>query len=321
MKKIKLTVSILACLVILIQASTAYSKPFSDNKGEIYVFESDGSGFNTKTIFYDDGKEVVAFDAQFTEATAIQAIAFLKTKTKNPIKWLVVTHPNPDKFNGIPAFKKEGAKIIMSTLTAHNLKGVHDYKKYYFVHLAKMFTEETYPQLPTADITFNDDYKINLANGGIVELKELNMSGVSLNQTVGYIPMLQSLVVGDLVHHKTHAWLEGPIVQNKPAYSSQNWINTLTKIQSLYTNNTTIYGGRGASEMLSIAIPQQIAYLKTADEIVHNYIHSLIGNNITDKKSKVDYTALTAAFEKQFPNYTLPYMITYGAYGIVANSK
>ena len=51
MKKIKLTVSILACIVILIQASTAYSKPFSDNKGEIYVFESDGSGFNTKTIF------------------------------------------------------------------------------------------------------------------------------------------------------------------------------------------------------------------------------------------------------------------------------
>jgi glyoxylase-like metal-dependent hydrolase (beta-lactamase superfamily II) len=195
--------------------------------GNLYVFVSDANGFDTKTVFYDDGKEVVAFDAQFTEAKAKQAIDFLKTKTANPVKYLVVTHPNPDKFNGIPAFQAIGAKVVMSNLSIKNLPEVHNYKKYYFVQTAKMFTEETYPKLPTADITFEDNYVIKLANGGEVELTELKQSGISTNQTVAYVKTVNALILGDLVHHNAHAWLEGPIVKGTASYNGDNGIRTL----------------------------------------------------------------------------------------------
>jgi glyoxylase-like metal-dependent hydrolase (beta-lactamase superfamily II) len=70
-------------------------------RGEVFAFESDAGGFNTRTWFYDDGQELVAFDAQFTPELARQAIAFARARTAHPIRTLVITHPNPDKFNGM----------------------------------------------------------------------------------------------------------------------------------------------------------------------------------------------------------------------------
>jgi glyoxylase-like metal-dependent hydrolase (beta-lactamase superfamily II) len=308
------TISIFLTTLILTVMTTVSAQTKSISK--IYVFESDGNGFNTKTVFYDDGKEVVAFDAQFTESFAQQAIDFLKTKTSNPIKYLVITHPNPDKFNGIPAFKNAGAKVIMSKASATNMEAVHNYKKYYFVEMAKMFTNDTYPKLPSADITFDDRYEIKLANGGLVVLNELKQSGIATNQTLAYIKSLSALVVGDLVHHKAHAWLEGPIVNGNATYNVTNWISVLKKIQKKYPSNVMVYGGRGETGKLSDVIPQQITYLQVAEKITREYLLS-----ISNDKAKVDYAQLQKIFETSFTSYALGYMINYGAYGIVASIK
>ena len=110
--------------------------------GTLYTFDSGEAGFFTKTYFYDSGSEVVAFDAQFTPDLAEQAIASLREQTDNPITYLVITHPNPDKFNGAPAFQGEGAAVIASAATEAAIPGVHAYKKAGFVGMG-MFTEET----------------------------------------------------------------------------------------------------------------------------------------------------------------------------------
>jgi glyoxylase-like metal-dependent hydrolase (beta-lactamase superfamily II) len=284
--------------------------------GKLYVFESDGNGFNTKTLFYDDGKEVVAFDAQFTDEYARKAIDFVKTKTQNPVKYLVITHPNADKFNGIAAFRKIGAVVIMSKLSAANLEAIYNYKKYYFVEVAKMFTHDNYPKLPAADITFDDNYEIKMANGGIVVLTELKKSAIATNQTIAFIKTANALIVGDLVHNNVHAWLEGPVINNTPAYNGENWVNVLKTLQTKYSADVDVYGGRGEAGKLSVVVPQQIAYLQKAEIVTKKYLASIGGD-----KSKVDYAQLQKAFEKAFPSYTLAFMINFGAYGIVASIK
>src|SRR6478609_1253331 len=139
---------ILAILTIMsVSANAGLSDKNVKQIGQLYTFSCDANGFNTHSLFYDDGKEVIAFDAQFTPELAKKAIAYLRTKTTNPIKWLVITHPNPDKFNGISAFKEIGATVVMSKETEKNLWAVHEYKKYYFVKMANMFTEESYPKV------------------------------------------------------------------------------------------------------------------------------------------------------------------------------
>ena len=158
-----------------------------ERKEALYTFDSGEAGFFTKTYFYDTGSEVVAFDAQFTPELAEAAIASLREQTDNPITYLVITHPNPDKFNGAPAFQEEGAEVIASEATEAAIPGVHEYKKAGFVGMG-MFTEETYPQQATVDETFTGTHTIELGDGKTVELSELSQSGVSSTQTVASHP-------------------------------------------------------------------------------------------------------------------------------------
>ncbi len=291
--------------------------------GHIYSFESDGNGFNTKNFFYDNGQEVVVFDTQFTPEIAKKSLDFIRTKTQNPITYVVVTHPNPDKFNGISVFQDKGARVVASRATSESMRGVHEYKKHYFVNIAKMFSEETYPQFSQVDIVFNHSYKLKLQNGEVIALTELASPGVSSNQTVAFVPPLNALMVGDLVHHKAHAWLEGGIVESKPTPSIAGWISDLEELKRKFVaTNPQVYGGRGEVANLDQAVKSQIEYLKTADDIVSRYIAKL-----KDKKSELQgdqsgqhYSKIQGEFEKAFPGYGLSYMIQYGVYGLV-NSK
>jgi glyoxylase-like metal-dependent hydrolase (beta-lactamase superfamily II) len=291
--------------------------------GALYTYDSGEAGFFTKTYFYDTGSEVVAFDAQFTPELAEQAIASLREQTDNPITYLVITHPNPDKFNGAPAFQAEGAKVIASEATADAIPGVHAYKKAGFVGMG-MFTEETYPQQATVDETFTGTHTLELGGGKTVELSELRDPGVSSTQTVAFVPELTALMVGDLVHHQLHAWLEGGIVNGQATPTIEGWIADLQELETTFAADPepTVYGGRGEPAPLAVAVADQIAYLEKADQIVTDYVAGL-----GDKKSELSsdkagehYAAIQAELEQAFPDYAFPDMIGFSVYGLV-NSK
>ena len=322
----KTSIKVASTLVSLVStvAACSFSKEHSDPltssaTGQMHVFESDANGFNTKTFFYDNGSEVVAFDTQFTPALAEQSLTFLRTKTQNPVSYVVVTHPNPDKFNGISVFKKEGAKIIASEATANAMADVHAYKKYYFVNIAKMFTEDNYPKLDTIDLRFTGSFDLKLENGERIKLQELKGPGVSSTQTVALVPSVNALVVGDLVHHNANAWLEGGIVGGKPVPTIDSWIKDLKELTVIFAEaNPTVFGGRGEAVALDIAVPQQIKYLTKADEIVTSYV-----KNLGDRRDELNganagehYAKIQAEFVSAFPAYQLAYMIQYGVYGL-----
>jgi len=294
--------------------STSLNKP-----QKIFVYESDSSGFNTNTVFYDNGEEVVAIDAQFTPELAEKSLAFLKERTQSPVTYLIVTHPNPDKFNGIPVFQKNGAKVIASNTTAKAMPEVHAYKKYFFVNIAKMFTEDSYPSLSSLDLTFDRNFELVLRNGEKIRLKELNGPGVSSTQTVVSIASANALIVGDLVHHKAHAWLEGGIVDGKPTPTISSWIQELEGLSvRLGSKNPIVYGGRGEAVALNIALPQQITYLKAANKTVEDYVKNLGArrSELSGANSARHFGNIQKDLETQFPDYALGYMIQYGVYGL-----
>jgi glyoxylase-like metal-dependent hydrolase (beta-lactamase superfamily II) len=291
--------------------------------GALYTFDSGEAGFFTKTYFYDTGSEVVAFDAQFTPELAEAAIASLREQTDNPITYLVITHPNPDKFNGAPAFQDQGTKVIASEATEAAIPGVHEYKKAGFVGMG-MFTEETYPQQATVDENFTGTHVLELGDGKSVELSELSEPGVSSTQTVAFIPELNALIVGDLVHHKLHAWLEGGIVEGQATPTLEGWIADLEELEERFAGDPepSVYGGRGEAAPLSVAVADQIAYLQTADQIVTDYVTSLGDRQaeLSSDKAGEHYAAIQAELAEAFPDYAFPDMISFSVYGLV-NSK
>lgn len=304
---------------IAISGCTAIPKTTNAYQGRVIEYKSGIEGFDTKTFFYEGQNEVIAFDAQFTEDLAKNSIEHLRKFTNKPITKLVITHPNPDKFNGASVFKKHGATIIASTATARAIPEVHKYKKYYFVELAKMFTNETYPEVVAVDQTFEDETELQLEGGESIQLKELSQPGVSSTQSVAYIKSANALIVGDLIHYQAHAWLEGGIINGQPKPTIDGWIADVNELAALYPPQSIVYGGRGDSTTLHNAVAAQIEYLKKAESLIHDQLKlaGLRTKDITMLSGSNFYQNLTAKFQAQFPKYALPYMIDYGSYGLV----
>ena len=232
---------------------------------------------------------------------------------------MVITHPNPDKFNGASDFKLEGARIIASQATAEAIPGGQAYKQYFFVEMAKMFKASEYPQPVSVDETFVGSKTLTLAGGERLELQELAQPGVSSTQTVMWVRAANALFVGDLVHHRAHAWLEGGIVNGQPTPTIGGWMADLRELLATYDAGTQVYGGRGENGQLSEVVPAQIEYLKKAQELVRQDLRRL-GQKASDYNGPAAgalYKDLAAKFAKSFPSYALAYMIEYGAYGLV----
>ncbi len=285
--------------------------------GNLDVFTSDVQGFDTHSYYYDTGSEVVVFGAQFTPGLAQQAIDHIQAQTDSPIRYLVITHPNPDKFNGATAFQAIGAQVVASQATAQAMPAVHDYKKYYFVQIAGAFTDDNYPTLPTIDITFDQSMDLDLESGSVT-LSTLRNSGVSSTQTVGWIESQRSLIVGDLVHHKAHAWLEGAIQNGAPAPNLDAWKQALNEL--LAFENATVYGGRGQSAPVQEAVAAQTQYLNDIDALVRQYVADLgeRRSELQSDQAPQHHEALTQQIAQAFPDYTLPYMVQYSIYGLLS---
>ncbi len=286
--------------------------------GQLHTFKSDANGFDTKTFWYDDGREVTVIDTQFTPGLAEAFVADIRKQTTSPIRRVIVTHPNPDKFNGLSVFHKLGAVSIASAATAQALPGVDAYKRYFWVEIAKAFTAETYPALAPIQQTFTGSTVIKLASGETLTLTELKHSGVSSTQTVVKIDATGDLLVGDLVHHGAHAWLEGGIVNGKPKPDLAAWRAALAELPAL--GGKIVHGGRGASAPVAEAVAAQTEYLTGIEKLTRAYVTGL-GAKARDLTTPATAAPHYAALEKQaaaaYPNRDLPYLIGYGIYGLV----
>ncbi|MBL0337695.1 MAG: MBL fold metallo-hydrolase [Rhodospirillaceae bacterium] len=294
------------------------NSPLAAEAGQLHVFTSGDAGFNTHSVWYDDGKEVTVIDTQFTIEVAQQLVADIQKQTKSPITRIIITYPNPDKFNALSVFHKLGAESIASAKTAAAIPGVDAYKRYFWVEIAHVFTDETYPKVEPVKTTFSGQKVIKLKSGETITLIELKEPGVSNNQVVVRIDTTGDLIVGDLVAYKAHAWLEGGIVDGKTQPNIAGWKADLQQLLTL--GKGKVYGGRGEFGLVTEVVPVQIAYLDKADQIVTNYVKKL-GNNalaeLTDPvKSQAHFQEIQAEFVKAFPNYALPDLIRYGVYGL-----
>lgn len=291
--------------------------PTAHSESALQKYTSGANAFDTHSYFYDTGAEVIVFDAQFTEAEAKKLLTAIRATTQNPIRYVVLTHPNPDKFNGAALFQREGAKVVASESTAAAIPGVHAYKKYFWTQIAKAFTEETYPAEASVDLTFSGTFALPLEGGVRVELTELKNAGVTTTQTVAFLPSQNALIVGDLVHHKAHAWLEGGIRDGKTVVNITAWNAALAELEAW--PGAIVFGGRGEAAPVEEVVPAQQRYLQELVALVKAY-----GAELGARKTELcgasaapHHVELQKRAAGAFPEYALDYMVGYGVYGLV----
>lgn len=290
--------------------------------GQLHVFTSDAAGFHTHSAWYDDGKEVTVVDSQFVPEAAQALVADIQKKTRSPITRIIVTHPNPDKFNALSVFHKLGAQSVASKATAAAIPGTDAYKRYFWITVAKAFTDDTYPKLEAVQNTFSGKQTIRLKSGETLSLIELKSPGVSSTQTVVRIDKTGDLIVGDLVHTQNHAWLEGGIVAGKATPDLPGWKAGLQELLTLSKGHpqAKAYGGRGSFVLVAQAVKEQTAYLTKAEAIVDTHISGL-GDKKTElldpAKQGAHHANIQAELAKAFPGYAMPELVGYSVYGLV----
>ena len=282
---------------------------------QLNAWVSGGEGFDTTSWWVDTGAEVVVFDAQFTPEIAEAMIADIRAQTASPIRYLVVTHPNPDKFNGAEAFSAIGAEVVASADTVAAMPDVHAYKEAYFVSVG-MFEAGSYPAMPSIDIVFDDSMTLDLDGAFDIDLVVLDNPGVTVTQTVGLMP--GAVVVGDLVAGAAHAWLEGGIVEGMPQPDIALWVEALHEVSELTEGDAIVYPGRGVPGLVVDTVPAQQAYLLEMESIVGGYVDGLDDPmaDLTSGNAGTHYSNITAEAEAAFPNHSLSYLVTYGVYGL-----
>jgi glyoxylase-like metal-dependent hydrolase (beta-lactamase superfamily II) len=311
--------SVRSSITALAAAAALVVGASSTAAGTLGTFTSGPEGFDTHTYFYDDGKEVTVIDTQFVPQLTRAMVEHIRQRTSSPITRVIVTHPNPDKFNGLSVLHELGAQSLASEATAKAMPAVHEYKKYFFVNVAKAFTEESYPKFEPVRSTFRGQTTVKLKSGETLTLVELRNPGVASNQTVVRIDKTGDLLVGDLVHYQTHAWLEGGITNGGPRPDLTKWRAAVRELETL--GQGVVYGGRGKAGRVKDVVAYQTDYLAKAEGIVGAYVDATPKAELQDvAKAQQHYQKLQKLFEQQFPATGLSYLIGYGIYGLV-NSK
>jgi glyoxylase-like metal-dependent hydrolase (beta-lactamase superfamily II) len=255
---------------------------------------------------------------QLTEAM----VARVKATTRSPITRVIVTHANPDKYNGLPYLHKLGVESITSKAVSKDMPVVHAYKENFWVNNAKAFKPGTYPSFENVKTTFDKSKTIRLKSGETITLFELANPGVTTHQVVVRIDQTGDLIVGDLVHPKAHLWLEGGLVDGKPHPDLKRWSAAVGELPRLAAGkpDAKVYGGRGDVQPVLEAVRGEQAYLAKAQSLVVNYVGELGARKeelLDADKKGAHYKELEKRFASAFPDYKLPYMIGYSVYGLV----
>ncbi len=291
--------------------------------GSLGVYTAPAEGFDTHTFYYDDGREVVLIDTQFVPGLTQNMLDQINSETKSKITKVVVTHPNPDKFNGLQYLHNKGIASFSSEDVAESMPIVHSYKENFWVNTMKAFAKGEYPVFENVQNTFEGKYVIKLKSGETLTLFQLKNPGISSSQVVVRVDKTGDLIVGDLVHHNAHAWLEGGLVDGKPYADIAAWKAALTELYYISADypNAKVYGGRGEFVSVSEAVSKQQLYLSKVESIVDAYVLSHADALRQAKDMSKHYDEITALVSREFPEYKYDYMVKYSVYGLLDTRK
>lgn len=195
----------------------------------LYAFRNTG----TRSIFMVTDEGVIATDpVSVTHAKLMrQEIAKI---TDQPVKYVVYSHEHWDHVPGAQIFKDEGAQIV-----SH-------------INCAKHFSDNPHPDIVMPDITFDDDYRLEL--GG----RTLDLHYFGPNH--GDCMVVMQPDPGDYIFVVDLVTSGGAPLGFMPDYAPHHYLRTLKELEAL--DFKAMIGGHGALLSHPSAITERRQYLE-----------------------------------------------------------
>jgi glyoxylase-like metal-dependent hydrolase (beta-lactamase superfamily II) len=168
---------------------------------DVYLVPGDtgrGSEGRANAGFVVTREGVVAIDAQASPVDAERMLASIRTVTRQPVRWVILTHHHPDHHFGTIVFKRQGAKVIAHPDT-HTLSSeggedaaLADWSR--VVGIQNLMGFE-YANTPDRPVTGTDTLRL----GGSTIVIRHTAPGHTPGDLVVWLPAARVLFAGDLL--------------------------------------------------------------------------------------------------------------------------
>lgn len=247
-------------------------------------------GWYVNSYILESEKGLVLIDAQLLKSDAKKLSAIIKSLDK-PLKAVIVTHPHPDHFGGLPVLKDHFGdfSIIASKATADNFVRV---QKQFSDNFASFFGNDAEQRQIMPSKIVHSGEKLNLA--GIEVIIDDLGPGEAANNIVVYQPQLKALFTGDATMHHAHFYVgEG---------HSREVLAQFEYMKRQYADADILYTGHGEPARLPILddLIEQVTYVRevTAEALSNPA-------NLNDKKDHLTVEArrvIADRINKRYPS-------------------
>jgi glyoxylase-like metal-dependent hydrolase (beta-lactamase superfamily II) len=199
----------------------------------IHVYAAPADKFFVNSFLIETATGVVVVDTQFLVSSALALRSRLDALGK-PLAGVVVTHPHPDHFNGLPILL-EGLPPTPVYATKATIAGIASTQAAKREAWTPVYGADYPPTDGLPDRAIAEDTTLFLAGA---ELRVLDLGpGESSDITVIHLPQADALIASDLIYNQCHPWLA--------EHRSRQWLDQLHTMAERFSSVEHVFPGHG----------------------------------------------------------------------------
>jgi len=238
----------------------------------------ENKGYRMNMGFVVGGNAVAVLESGFYPKMAEDMISQIKQITDKPIKYVINSNSQADRFFGNAAFKNIGAKIISHEKEIKRMKeNTNNYMM--FIESSMKFKDGSVKPPTLPDTAIKDKTKIDLGDNVVLEI-EAHKAAHTPSPLITYIKKDNIVYAGDILY-------SGRLLAVVPGGNIKQWIETFHYLKKY--KSATFIPGHGDPQTLDKFNKPTLHYLQLLDNKMTTMVDE--GIDMQDAINKTDQSA------------------------------
>jgi glyoxylase-like metal-dependent hydrolase (beta-lactamase superfamily II) len=266
----------------------------------IHTYTASPEKFFVNSFIVESDTGLVLIDTQFLLSSARELAARIAAIGK-PLDAIIVTHPHPDHFNGLPVILDAFGKVpvFANRPTIAAIAATQAAKR---AAWTPIYGSDYPPTDALPDRELGPDETVTLAG---VAFRVVDLGpGESADITVIHIPAADALIASDLVYARCHPWLA--------EHRTAEWLTQIDQVLTEFGEVGTIFAGHG---------PAGGAELLTAQRDYIESFRAIVAEHLRDGGlDRAAHAAIEAATTRDRAGWPLEMLIAMNATAMAEES-
>ena len=202
---------------------------------KIHTYAASPEKFFVNAFIVESATGLVLIDTQFLLSSAQELAARIAAIGK-PLEAIIITHPHPDHFNGLPVILDTFGKVPVFA-NRPTIAGIVATQAAKRAAWTPVYGSDYPPTGAMPDHELGPDETVTLAG---LAFRVIDLGpGESSDITVIHIPAADALIASDLVYSRCHPWLA--------EHRTPEWLSQIDRVLREFDGVQTIFAGHGPS--------------------------------------------------------------------------